>query len=162
MKKITLSLFASLGLFALGFSQANITLLAPPVNGSSPFRAPGGSSTQAGMSGCYIVLPSELTSLTVGTISTVGFSLTNGTGSTPVVGSFTLYLQNTTDVAYNKGLNWPTITPGMTSAYVGSITIPATTGTAVITMPVNFPYAGNGLYVAFDWQSAGPFRSCCA
>ncbi|MES2680540.1 MAG: T9SS type A sorting domain-containing protein [Bacteroidota bacterium] len=158
MKRFTLSLLASIGIASLGYGQANITITAPPVNSSTQLRAPNGTSGQAGLKGCYIVPASELNSLTASVISSFGFSLTGGTGSIPVSGSFTLYLENTTNTTYSKGVNWPTILTGMQSVFVGNINVPATTNTAVITMPINFNYnTGQGLYVAFAWESAGPF-----
>jgi len=160
MKKFTLSFLASIGLASLGFSQANISIIAPPVNSSTQLRAPNGTNGQTGMRGCYLIQPSELTSLTSATISTFGFSLTGGTGSIPVTGSFTLYLENTTNTTYSKGTSWALALPGMQNVYQGNITIPATTNTAVITLPINFTYnTGQGLYVAFAWESAGPFAA---
>jgi len=159
MKIITLSLIAAFSSFTFGFSQ-NVTVIAPPVNSSTQLRAPNGTAGQTGLRGCYIVPASELTSLTASLITSFGFSLTQGTGSTPVAGSFTLYLENTNSTTYAKGVNWPTILTGMQTAFTGTMTVPANTGTAVVTLPVNFNYnLGSGLYVAFEWSSNGPFSA---
>ena len=159
MKKITLSLFTTIFALSTAFAQ-NQVVTAPPVNSSSQLRAPNGTNSQAGLKACYIVRASELANLTASVISSVGFSVNAGTGSIPVSGSFTLYLQNTTNTTYAKGTNWPTILTGMQTAYVGTYTVPGNAGASIITLPTNFSFGiGGGLYVAYEWQSNGPFAA---
>src|SRR5690606_7312813 len=84
-----------------------------------------------------------------------------GTSGTPVSGNFTLYLQNTTDVAYLKGTNFANAITGMTSVFANVMTIPLSAGATsiLITLSTPFVYTGGGLYVAYDWASTGPFTS---
>lgn len=159
MKKITLSLFAAVGMFSFGFSQVNLSVVAPIPNTSTQVRAPNGNVSHTAMRGCFIVQPSELTSLSLATtINSFGFSLLQGTSSVPVTGVLTLYLQNTTNTTYLKGTNWGTIPTGMTSVYSANMVVPVSNGTVNIILPItSFPYTGSGLYVAYDWVSTGPF-----
>jgi hypothetical protein len=161
MKKITLSLFALLFSIGFGYSQANVTVLAPPFLSTTQLRAPNGLASHTGMRGCFLVLQSELTGLLTSNnlISAFGFSLTQGTGTTAVTGSITIWMENTTNSSYLKGTTWGApITTGMTQVYSGNMTVPASAGANSIVLPIsNFPYAGNGIYVAYDWTSSGPF-----
>jgi hypothetical protein len=161
MKKTTLVLsiiFASINFI---YSQVNLTVIAPPPsNAVSSFNTPNGTSLFTTCRGAYIITQSELNALTAGTlISSIGFSLDSGTPSVPVSGNFTMYVQNTSNTTYAKGFNWPAILSGMTNVYSSVMTIPATANNAIISfsLPTAFTYTGGGLYVAFDWESTGPF-----
>lgn len=162
MKKITLSLIAAIATVSVGFSQVNITVVAPPDNGATTnVRAPNATSLHTSQRGCFIVPATELTSLTTGNLTSFGFSLDIGTAAVAVTGNMTLYLQTTANATYLKGTNWPTIITGMT-AIPGTLTFPITNNSQTVfftpTSPMSFPYtAGQGLYVAYDWTSNGPF-----
>lgn len=163
MKKVHLIL-ASLLVFSLvGFAQVNLTVEAPLNNGSTTqVRAPNGLSTSAYMRACALVLQSELTNLPANTVLTsFGFTLSTGTSGTPVAGNFTVYLQNTADLTYQKGTNYTTAITGMTSVFANVMTIPLSAGTTsiMLTLSTPFTYTGGGLYVAYDWVSTGPFSA---
>jgi hypothetical protein len=165
MKKITLVLLTVLATHHFCFSQANLLVEAPNANSTTQVRAPNGLSTYAYLRACALVLQSELTNIPSGTtLSMFGFTLSTGTSITSVAGNFTVYLQNTTDVAYLKGTSWSSITTGMTNVYASVMTIPlsATTTSIVLTLSTPFVYNGGGLYVAYDWQSTGPFAGTAA
>ncbi len=164
MKKITLAFFALILSISTGFSQVNTDVLAPPFLTTSQLRAPNGTSTQSGLKGCYLVLQSELTgfALTNSVIASVGLSLTAGTGGSAVTGNFTVWIQNTNDVTYQKGTTWGTgLLTGMTQVYAGNMTIPAASTPASILFACSptVPYSGGGLYVAIEWSSSGPFSA---
>lgn len=143
----------------MGIAQPNIVIMAPQANSSSQLRAPNGLSSTALQNACYLVRASELTALTGTNITGIGFSLIDGTGTVPVTGNFTVYLENTNDITYNKGTNFVTAIATMSTSYVGTITMPvgATASTLMLTLTTPFVYTGGGLYVAFSHNSSGPF-----
>ena len=161
MKKITLSFLISVITLGFTYGQLNLTAVAPPYqNTFTQLRAPNGTVDQASMRGCFIVQASELTDLVINAqITSFGFSLTAGTPAISVPGNFTLYIQNTANTTYQKGTSWPTVLTGMTTAYTGPMTVPSSPSATTIILPLspNFVYNGGGLYVAYDWSSAGPF-----
>jgi hypothetical protein len=74
-------------------------------------------------------------------------------------GTLIVYLQNTTDTSNTKSTNWDTAIAPMTVVHNSpSTTLPDTTSPFDITFSGGSPftYTGGGLYVAFDWQWAGP------
>ncbi len=160
MKKITLALFAAIALAGSVFGQATVIIQAPPSNGASTqVRAPNGNSSHSAMRSCFLIRATELSALTGTNITNFGFYLLNGTSTIPVTGNFTVYLQNTFDVTYNKGLSFSAALTGMTSVYSSTMTLPVSAGATSInlTLSPNFTYHGGGLYVAIDWSSNGPF-----
>lgn len=163
MKKITLIILALL--FARNFSiaQANIVLEAPQSNGGTTTgRAPNGTSAHAYMRGAELVLASELTNMPVNTsITAFGFTL-SAPASANCTGNFTVYLQNTNDVTYSKGATWSGIIAGMTTAYTGIMTVPNAGSSIMVTLTTPFVYTGGGLYVAYDWESTGPYAGTAA
>lgn len=163
MKKILL-LLAGITAFQSASSQVNLILEAPQNNAATTqVRAPNGLASAAYMRACVLVLQNELSFMPVNTnITTFGFTLSTSTSvSAPVAGNFTLYLQNTTDVTYQKGTNWATIPTGMTVCYASVMSIPLSTATTsfVVTLSNPFLFTGGGLYVAYDWFSGGPFST---
>jgi hypothetical protein len=162
MKKITLVLVALVAFINNGFSQANFLVEGPQNNGSTTqVRAPNGTSAYAYHRAIALVLQSDLTNIPLGTsINAFGYTLTAG-ATLPVNGNFTVYVENTTDVSYLKGTNWPLALTGMSVAYASVMTIPAAVGTCsiLVTLSTPFIYTGGGLYIATDWASAGPYSS---
>jgi len=160
MKKITLAIFALISSATTVFGQANAVIQGPQYDGSwSTLHAPSGSASAVYHRACYLVKQSELTnfSLTNSVVTGFGFEYLNGV-STAVAGQFTVYLENTSDVAYSKGTAFGTATVGMQPSFVGTYNIPVSTGTTSLIMPLttNFTYTGGGIYVAFEWYSASP------
>jgi hypothetical protein len=75
-------------------------------------------------------------------------------------GTLVVLLQNTADATNLKSTTWTTAITGMTTVLNGPVTLPNTTN------PFDFPftgpaftYTGGGVYVAFDWQWAGPTQA---
>ena len=163
MKKIYFVLFLVATSLSSVFGQLNLQVIAPPGNGATTqSRAPNGTSNHMFMRGCFLVTQAELTSLITGTnVTSFGFSLTTGVTGAPVTGSMTVYLQNTTDASYLKGTTFATAITGMSTVYNANMTIPVSTGTAVVNLALTptFTYTGGGIYVAYDWASAGPFSA---
>lgn len=162
MKKITLCLMAFIILFNLAKAQP-VTFYEAPLsdNSTTQVRAPNGTATQAYMRACALVLATELTNIASGTtLTSFGFTVNSGAGST-VPGTFTLYLENTTDVSFTKSLTFSTAIAPMTSVYANTMNLPGTTLTTSITVTLSTPfvYTGGGIYVAYDWFSAGPFAA---
>jgi len=162
MKKIITACIVCLAIVQYGFGQVTSIVEAPMDNGSTTqVRAPNGTSTYAYHRACALVLQSDLVNIPSGsTINSFGYTLTTG-ATVPVTGNFTVYVQNTTDVAYSKGTNYPLALSGMSVAYASVMTIPASVGTAsiLLTLSTPFVYTGGGLYIATDWYSAGPYST---
>ncbi len=160
MRKSTLSFFAALAAMHLSYGQVTLSVTAPPPQQASSLIAPSGDPNQATVRGCFLIQNYELASLATGSvISSVELSLLFGTATIPVTGSFTLYLENTIDNNYVKPYTFSGATAGMTNVYSGNLTVPVSNNATTIPIPINpgFNYTGNGLYVAYDWSSAGPF-----
>ncbi|MDI1353320.1 MAG: T9SS type A sorting domain-containing protein [bacterium] len=162
MKKITLAIIALATCASSAFSQVTTTVTAPPSsNASTQVRAPNGNATHKFVRGCFIVPQSDCQGflMTNSVVTNWGLRLLQGTSAQAVTGSFTLYIQNTADATYLKGTNFPAAIVGMPVAYVGNMTVPVAAGAATITLPLipNFTYAGQGIYVAYAWDSNGPF-----
>lgn len=138
-------------------AQTIKTIIPPLVTGTSANRAPNGTAAHTYFRGSFLVIPSEMTDLPPNTVIThLGFSL--GTGaSSAVAGNIKLYLQNTADVSWTKGVGptWATAIAGMTLVYDGPLTIPntATVFDALLSTP--FAHTGGGVYFAYDWQTTG-------
>lgn len=163
MKKLLLILIAFTSSAKL-MAQAMAIFEAPQNNiTTTQLRAPNGLSSSAYMRACALVLQTELGYIPNGTtLTTFGFTMSTGSSvSAATSGNFTLYLQNTTDVTYNKGTNWATIPTGMTSCFANVMTIPlsASSTSILITLSTPYVYTGGGLYVAYDWYSAGPYST---
>jgi hypothetical protein len=166
MKKITLSLFAIIGLSTSFFGQAVISVEAPQYSeteGSwAAFATPSGTASSAYHRACYFVTASELARLaqTNSVITSFGLDFIAGAGTAPTAGQFTLYLQNTSDALYSKSLTFTTALQGMTQTYTGNLSVPARGAAAtptvatVVNLSTPFTYTGGGLYVAWDWFGA--------
>jgi hypothetical protein len=162
MKKITFIVLAAIGICNPITSQVTTTLSLPPGNGASTqLRAPNGTSQHAGLKGCYLITPAECQSantglaLTNSVITNFGFELIDGTNA-PVAGSFTVWLQNTSDVTYTKGTNFATALAGMTNYYSGALTLPTNPVNQYLMVPLtsSFTYTGGGIYVAIQWTTS--------
>ena len=161
MKNPKPTLLAGMLLYAASmFSQANIEVLAPlnVNNSSSQSSGPTGINSQNYMRSCFLLNYWELAALTTNDITSFGFNLLQGITGNAVSGNITVYFQNTTDVYYQKGVNFTNALSGMTQVYSGNMNIPATTGTAniVVNFATPFNYTGGGIYVAFDWAATTP------
>lgn len=159
MKKITLTFMLFLFTAGLTFSQTTLINIAPPNNATSSFRLPNGSSASTYFRGATLVLASELTEIPNATsITNIGFIPSSGASSV-ATGTITIYAQNSTDTAYNKGTNWAGITPGMTVVYTGPMTIPTTTTPIDLTLTTPITYSGGSIYLAYDWTGVAPFAA---
>ncbi|PBQ34282.1 hypothetical protein CNR22_21740 [Sphingobacteriaceae bacterium] len=176
MKKITLLLFALAAFSKPAFSQAVISIDAPQYDGYwSALLGPNGYAssvtsptlTMAYNRACYLITQAELTRMiaTNSVVTDFGFDFYRP-GSTAVTGQFTLYLQNTSDVTYNKGTTFSSIITGMSTNYNGALILPgaATQATAAVSVPLssNFTYTGGGIYVAWDWYTSAPTSTAYA
>lgn len=169
MKKITLALLTVIALSKPVFSQATFTVTAPQYNGDwaalvgpNGFSSPSVASptlTYAHNRACYLVTQAELArmALTNSVVTDFGFDIYRP-GSAAIPGTFTLYLENTSDVVYSKGTNFATIITGMATHYSSNLTIPAGSqnATTTVNMPLSssFSYTGGGIYVAYEWLAA--------
>ncbi len=54
---------------------------------------------------------------------------------------------------------WSDITATMTRVYAGPFTIPDTAGPVDVTLSAPFRYSGRSMYVAYEFQSPGPFTT---
>lgn len=152
-KKLLTLLLPIIGTFT-GFSQAEITVTAPPNNGATTgLRAPNGTSAQTTMRGVIIVPASELTNIPASTIITkLGLLVSTAAGPTPAGGTIQFYLENTSDVTNLKPTTWTSIIAPMTNVYNGAYTVPVVAGpTTDYTLTSSFTYTGGSLYVAFDY-----------
>jgi len=160
MKKITLAFVLLLLSKSLGFSQANIFVEAPlnQITGSVN-RGPNGTAAHSYVSGCYLVSQAELMNIPSGTsLTSFGFTLAAGV-TAPVSGNFTVYLQHTNDLTYQKGTAFNTAVSNMTTSFTGILTLPvsAASTSVAVTLSSPFTYTGGALYVAYNWSSTGPF-----
>ncbi|MBL7931004.1 MAG: T9SS type A sorting domain-containing protein [Bacteroidia bacterium] len=159
MKKSVILLILCLAISQTFFSQVNLFFQAPQGVTTTQVRAPNGLSTYAYMRACALVLQSDLTSLPVNsTLTAFGFTMSAST-NVSTTGNFTVYLENTTNTTYLKGTNWSSITPGMTTVYSSTMTLSPSTTSVVLTLSTPFVYTGGGIYVAYDWYSAGPYAT---
>src|SRR5688572_21548009 len=131
MRKITLVLLAIFAFSMSGFSQATFTVETPTYDGSywalaGPSGLTNSGTTYAVHKACWLLTQTEVARLvqTNSVVTEFGFSLRRA-GNVTAAGNFTLYLENTSDIAYSKGTNFTTIAAGMSTNYVGAMTLPA-------------------------------------
>lgn len=164
MKK-TVLLFALFCVPFLLFSQAILTYMAPTFAGTSGSRAPNGTSAHTYFRGSTIVLASELTGGIPNNTAITKFGFMFNVGaSSAVTGNLKVYMLNTTSTTYANGTDWATLSGAMTLVYNGNYTIPVTTTPlgVDVTLSTPFTYTGDGIYVAYDWSSSGPFATTSA
>lgn len=163
MRKIYLLTFLSALFFTPAVKAQQAYIKAPALQTTTTnIKAPNGTSNHVTFRGCYILTASELSTIGTNTaVNAIGFFLNSG-ASPAVTGTIQLYLQNTSDVTYNKGTNYNTAIAPMTSVYNSTMVIPAGTSTITLPFPTNFTYTGGGLYVGMDWVTTGPFSAGAA
>lgn len=155
-------------LFLVIFAGAQpVNYIEAPVfdNSTSTGRGPNGTTNHVYMRACGLVKATELSGIASNaTISSFGFSLNAGASTNAPTGNFTLYLQNTSDITYNKGTSFSTAIGGMSQVYASTMTIPLSSGatSVVINLSTPFVYTGGGIYVAYDWYNPGPYSSSAA
>lgn len=162
----------------------------PFINGDTPFppywyviygnnstsgngRAPQGSRRY--IRTVYLIPEAELyaSGFGISTVRSVGWNWNNPNGAgSPLAqniqttGNIKIYLQNTTDVNYSKGLDFPTAISGMTLVANTTITIP----TGLSQIEIDVPCEGfgvscfktenlKGVYVAFDYETILPLAT---
>jgi len=109
----------------------------------------------------YLITAAEaaVNGLVSGTVpSAIGWHYSTAPGVI-ATGSLIVYLQNTVDSTNLKSTTWATAITGMSIVHnSASTTLPNTTVPFDIAFTGGSPftYTGGGLYVAFDWQWAGP------
>ena len=158
MKKITLSLLTAFACVGAALAQPNISIMAPTDNSSSQLRMPNGTTDHKFLRGCHLIKASELTALTATLINSIGFSLLDG-ASPASSGNFTVWLENTADVTYNKGTAFGTAISGMAVHYSSTLGIPTSATASTITLNISsapFTYTGAGIYVAYAWDETAP------
>lgn len=172
MKKITLVLLAIVAFSMSGFSQATFTVEAPAYDGSSwalagPSAVTNGGTTYAAHKACWLLTQAEVARLaqTNSVVTEFGFDLLRA-GNVNAPGNFTLYLQNTSDIAYSQGTNFATIAAGMSTNYVGAMTVPGSTSSGTtsinVTLGAPFTYTGGGIYVAYEWAATAASQTAFA
>ncbi len=162
MKKFTLIIATVAASIGFSFGQATFVVSTPTANGTSANRLPNGTSGHAFFRGASLVRTAELAAIPVSTtLTSIGFITTTG-ATTPVTGSITIYAQNTGDATFLKGTTWSGVTPGMTIIYTGTMTVPAAITSVDVNLTTPFVYLGSGMYVAYEWQSAGPYSTGAA
>ncbi len=150
----------SLVLSAAGIGQSLYTVTAPVGDGTTTgIRVPNGLQAQAYHRSVLFIPGSELTGLPNRTaITHVGFTVTTGAGI-PVIGRLRMYLLNTIRGASDLPAAWESIPASMPLLYDGPFTIPDSTGPLDVALSIPFVLTGPGVYIAYDFQSAGPFTT---
>ena len=139
-------------------AQSIYTLAAPPADGSTTgLEVPNGMVEHSYQRTVTLVDAASLKLIPAGTkIVRLGFVVNKGAG-TRVGGNLTMYLSNTPTMTSDLDMIWSDIVGSMTKVYAGSFTIPDTTGPVDITLSAPFQYNGKSMYVAYEFQSPGPF-----
>ncbi len=142
------------------YGQAILINTAPNVaGGTTAGRAPNG--TAASMRGVTVVKATELTFLgATNSIVSLGFVL-SAAPDVAFGGTVNIYMLNTSDVTYTKGVDWTVATTGMTQVCTNcAFTVPAASPTTAlrydITLTAPFAYTGAGMYVAYDFTVTVP------
>ena len=136
------------------FSQTTILRLVPESSlTTTQVRAPNGLTSQTTMRAHFVLTATEMASVANGiSIESLGFQLTDGvTGGAG--GTFSIYLENTSDMSNLKSNNWATAISTMALSYSGNYTIPvgATPTSIDFTLSTPFVYTGGGVYVAYEY-----------
>jgi len=165
MKK-TILLLAMVCFYQLIVAQTSLIYTAPSTsNSTTGLRAPNGTSAHAYFRAVTIVTAAELSAGIPSNTSIKSFGFVYNSGASSAnTGTLNVYLVNTTDVTNLKSTTWATAITGMTLVYSGTYTVPATAGvsTVDVTLTTPFTYSGDGMYLAYDWTSAGPYATTSA
>lgn len=161
MKRTFKHVIFSLLMLCVAHASYAATITVLPGNGSTSGngRAPQGSRLY--INTLYYISPSEMTTSGYGSdqVTTVGWTWQAGSPqNVTTTGSLKVYLQNSADLAYSKGTTFSTV--GMTKVIDGTITITNSGVQFSIDVPVGGTgtsvfntVAGQGLYVAFEYQT---------
>ena len=141
-------------------AQSIYTVVAPPADGSTTgLQVPNGTIEHAYHRTAMLVGDASLRLLPAGTtITRLGFVVVKGAGA-KVNGSLTVYLSNTPTTTRDLNMVWSEVIASMTRVYAGSFTIPDTAGPVDVTLSAPFQYGGRSMYVAYEFQSPGPFTT---
>ncbi len=145
-------------LFILGLTANSQNSFSTAIKGSS--TSPSGRAPQGSMRyvrNVWLITAAEMTAAgyTSGQVfSGLGFNYSVAQ-SIATDGSFTAYMQNTTDATNLKSNDWPTAIATMITVSNSGITIPVAIGAYDIAFAggTAFTYTGGGLYIAFDYQN---------
>ena len=163
MKRIySLALFFVFAVVSTTSAQTSYIQAPTPQTTTTSIMAPNGTSAHATMRGVYLLSANDLTVVGTNTaINAIGFFVSPGASSN-VTGTVQVYLQNTSDLTYQKGISFSTAIAPMTSVYNNTMIVPIGTNTITLPFPTDFTYTGGGLYIAIDWVSTGPFAGTAA
>jgi photosystem II stability/assembly factor-like uncharacterized protein len=141
-------------------AQSIYMVTAPPSDGSTTgLVGPNGMIEHAYHRTAVLVDGASLRLLPSGTaITRFGFILSKGAGAR-VSGNLTVYFSDTPTTARDYNMVWSEIVAGMTRAYSGPFTIPDTAGPVDVTLSIPFRYGGRSMYVAYQFESSGPFTT---
>ncbi len=138
------------------YSQTDyFTVVSPDGSTSQNGRAPQGAKNYVRSIWLITAAEMQASGFTSGTVvNSIGFSYFIAQ-NIPTTGTFSVYMQNTTDVTNGKSTTWATAITGMTQVSNGSITIPAVNGNVDFPFSngTSFTYTGGGIYVAYDYQN---------
>lgn len=145
-------------LVRLGVATPNF-LAAPQNNGATTqVRAPNGTAGHTYLRAAMIIRQNEFQTAGIDSntiLRGMGFTLSTPTSGS-VTGIFKIYVQNTTDINYNKGTSWTGIIPGMNLVFNDTVIIPSGQTLYNILFDSVFTYTGQNLYLAYDWQMISP------
>jgi hypothetical protein len=158
MKKLLLSAFLLLGVFASHAQSDYYPALTSDGSTSGNGRAPQGKKNCD--RSVYLITASELQAQGYAAndvINAIAFNYLAAQNIATTSTSFTLYMQNSTDATNLKDTPWATAITGMTTVSTDNITIPASTGLFYIPFSGtnSFTYTGGSVYIAFDYQNTG-------
>jgi len=141
-------------------AQSIYTVAAPPADGSTTgLQVPNGTVEHAYHRSLTLVDAASLKLVPIRTnITRVGFVVSKGAGAR-VDGNLMIYISNTSSSTNTMGTIWSDIVGNMTKVYAGSFTIPDTAGPVDVTLSAPFQYTGAKMYVAYEFQSSGPFTT---
>ena len=141
-------------------AQSIYTVTAPPSDGStSGLRVPNGTIEHAYQRTVTLVDAASLRLIPIGMkITRLGFVLSKGAGA-KVSGNMMIYMANTPSMTSDLNMTWSDIIGGMSSVYSGPFTVPDTAGPVDVALSAPFQHNGRSLYVAYEFQSTGPFTA---
>ena len=154
------SLLLMLIWYAQTGAQSIYTVTAPLSDGSSSaLRVPNGTIEHAFQRTVTLVDAPSFVLVPLGTkITRLGFVLIRGAG-VKVTGNMKIYMSKSASMAGDLTMSWSAILGGMTQVYSGPFTIPDTAGVVDLTLSTPFQYTGRSMYVAYEFQSTGPFST---